>query len=164
MRLVVTARFRSTTLHLPLNALVQTAADTLPPGSAANACRPRLGARLHIVELTGRQTVDPGQHGPDLQPHRRVSPPVHAQVHASAVPLRTDDGELGERILAATGLHGIANCTQRGDNPVKRRTEPSFGLLDGEQVHVLCRPVDQPMLTDRTRTGQGESGLVTSGL
>lgn len=71
---------------------------------------------------------------------------------------------LGERVLASAGLHGIAGRTQRRDDPVKRRAEPSFGLLDGEQVHVLCRPVDQPMLTDRARAGQGEAGLVAGGL
>ncbi|WP_181575286.1 hypothetical protein [Actinomyces sp. Z5] len=36
--------------------------------------------------------------------------------------------------------------------------------LDGEQIHILRGPVDQAVLTDRTRPGQGEAAYFASSL
>jgi len=77
--------------------------------------------------------------------------------------LRTDDRELGEPILPPTDLHRVTLSTQRRNDPIERRPEPSPGLLNGEQVHILGRPVNQSVLADCPRAGQNEAGIIADG-
>lgn len=71
---------------------------------------------------------------------------------------------MGECVLPSTPLDDVTSHAQRGDDPIQRRAELGLSLLDGEKVDVFGGAVDQPVLADRTRAGEGKTGVIASGL
>lgn len=82
--------------------------------------------------------------------------PIDAEVDLELVVVARGDRQPGELGRTPDRDNVVAVLGEGGDSPLHRRHEPLRGGVDGEQVDVLRRAIDQTVLAEGASPGQGE--------